>query len=303
MGLSYAFAGLLVFAAMTSAVTASTTPSCVNVTLNNILNLSSCLGDNLNFCSSGTSGIYTYGSPQGIVNALGPLLSLIINRLGIPSINLPVLGNSSSLNFFLKNDTCQGQITVQLPGLGNISSTNQVQSLVQTLVCILRQIPLDQFRQVIMGIGCQLLTILSSLASNASLDASLRTALGSLSTALRVIVPTSACPPQDAVCARPASTWQSVNAADAEFYTEPHRSVSPPSTRPDRQQRCDFNSRYRRPRTDYYEEARAVGRGSYPDAPVYFEEPFGATDVTIAMYPQISPKVFHVTDRLSLRES
>lgn len=223
MGLSYAFAGLLVFAAMTSAVRASTTPSCVNVTLNNILNLSSCLGDNLNFCSSGTStsglvtglvsvlrcvlqGIYTYGSPQGIVNALGPLLSLTINRLGIPSINLPVLGNSSSINFFLKNDTCQGQITVQLPGLRNISScvgdaamlctagspttTNQVQSLVQTLVCILRQIPLDQFRQVIMGIGCNLLTILSSLASNASLDASLRTALGSLSTALRVIVPT-----------------------------------------------------------------------------------------------------------------
>lgn len=45
-----------------------------------------------------------------------------------------------------------------------------------------------------------------------------------------------------------------------------------PSTRPDCQQRCDFNSRYRRPRTDYY-EARDVGRGSYPDAPVYFEEP------------------------------
>ncbi|KAH6920391.1 hypothetical protein HPB50_028621 [Hyalomma asiaticum] len=84
----------------------------------------------------------------------------------------------------------------------------------------------------------------------------------------------AACPPQDAVCARPASAWQSVNAADVDFYTEPHGSVSPPCTRPDRQQRCDFNSRYRRPRTDYYEDARDVGRGSYPDAPFFFEERF-----------------------------
>ncbi|KAH6936857.1 hypothetical protein HPB50_023796 [Hyalomma asiaticum] len=83
-----------------------------------------------------------------------------------------------------------------------------------------------------------------------------------------------ACRPQDAVCSRPAPAWQSVNAADVDFYTEPHRSVSAPSMRPDCLQCCDFNSSYRRPRTDYYEEARDVGRGSYPDAPVYFEEPF-----------------------------
>ncbi|KAL3204094.1 hypothetical protein MRX96_053099 [Rhipicephalus microplus] len=76
------------------------------------------------------------------------------------------------------NDTCQGPITIQLPGLQNATS------------CLLRQIPMDQFRQVIMGSGCQLLTILSSLAGNASLGVGLQTALTSLSTGLRLIVPT-----------------------------------------------------------------------------------------------------------------
>ncbi|XP_070379020.1 uncharacterized protein [Dermacentor albipictus] len=228
MGLSYAFAGLLVFAAMTSAVTASTTMPCVNVTLNNILNISSCLGTSLNFCS-GTStnglvtglvkvltcvlrGVYTFGSPQGIVNALGPLLGLLAQRLAFSPVSLPILGNlslcgsTSCQNFFLQNDTCQGQITVQLPGLQNVSScvgdtamfctagspttTNQVQSLLQTLTCILRQIPLSQLTQVVTGAGCTLLTILSSLAGNASLGTSLQTALASFSAGLRVLVPT-----------------------------------------------------------------------------------------------------------------
>ncbi|XP_049273834.1 uncharacterized protein LOC119399890 isoform X2 [Rhipicephalus sanguineus] len=223
MALSYAFAGLLVLAAMTSVVTASTSTSCVNVTINNILNISTCLGSNLNYCTGSTSasglvtglvrvltcvlqGIYNYGSPQGVVNALGPLLSLIVSRLSLPSVNLPVLGNTSNVNFLTRNDTCQGPLTIQLPGLQNVSSclgntanictagstttTAQVTQLVQTLTCLLSQIPLDQFRQVIMGIGCQLITILSALARDASLGLTLQTALGSFSTALRLIVPT-----------------------------------------------------------------------------------------------------------------
>ncbi|KAL1481365.1 hypothetical protein MTO96_034520 [Rhipicephalus appendiculatus] len=196
MALSYVFTGLLVLAAMTSVVTASTSTSCTNVTLNNILNIGTCLGSNLNYCSGSTScvlqGIYTYGSPQGIVSALGPLLNLIVSRLMLTSVNLPVL--SPVTNFFIRNDTCQGPITIQLPGLQNVSSclgdAANVCTAGSMTTCLLRQIPLDQFRQVIMGIGCQLLTILSSLASNASLGLTLQTALGSLSTALRVIVPT-----------------------------------------------------------------------------------------------------------------
>ncbi|KAL1478024.1 hypothetical protein MTO96_035287 [Rhipicephalus appendiculatus] len=131
MALSYAFAGLLVLAGMTSVVTASTSMSCTNVTLNNILNIGTCLGSNLNYCSGGTSanglvtglvkllncvlqGIYTNGSPQGTVSALGPLLSLIVSRLMLTSVNLPVVSNTT--NFFIRNDTCQGPITIQLPG-------------------------------------------------------------------------------------------------------------------------------------------------------------------------------------------
>nr|XP_037286235.1 uncharacterized protein LOC119179270 [Rhipicephalus microplus] len=195
--------------------------SCTNVTLNNILNIGTCLGGNLNYCSNGTStsglvtgltkvlncalqGIYTYGSPQGTVSALGPLLSLIASRLSIPGVNLPATSNTT--NFFTMNDTCQGPITIQLPGLQNATSclgtdanvctagstttTSQVTQLVQTLTCLLRQIPVDQFRQVIMGSGCQLLTILSSLAGNASLGVGLQTALTSLSAGLRLIMPT-----------------------------------------------------------------------------------------------------------------
>ncbi|KAH7943226.1 hypothetical protein HPB52_006538 [Rhipicephalus sanguineus] len=170
------------FCANVASIYYSLHSSCVNVTINNILNISTCLGSNLNYCTGSTScvlqGIYNYGSPQGVVNALGPLLSLIVSRLSLPSVNLPVLGNTSNVNFLTRNDTCQGPLTIQLPGLQNVSS------------CLLSQIPLDQFRQVIMGIGCQLITILSALARDASLGLTLQTALGSFSTALRLIVPT-----------------------------------------------------------------------------------------------------------------
>ncbi|KAL3251090.1 hypothetical protein MRX96_055256 [Rhipicephalus microplus] len=130
------------------------------------------------FVQCALQGIYTYGSPQGTVSALGPLLSLIASRLSIPGVNLPATSNTT--NFFTMNDTCQGPITIQLPGLQNATS------------CLLRQIPVDQFRQVIMGSGCQLLTILSSLAGNASLGVGLQTALTSLSAGFRLIMPT--CP-------------------------------------------------------------------------------------------------------------
>lgn len=145
---------------------------CVNVTLNNALNLGNCLGSSLDFCTgtSGTSGLtqgvtkllsclltglYTYGSPQGIFNALGALLVVIVNRLAIPSINLPLLGSlqlcpsNPCLNFFIKNDTCNGPISVILTPVGNLSScvgdlamlctagspttTNEVNSLVNTI--------------------------------------------------------------------------------------------------------------------------------------------------------------------------
>ncbi|KAL3222932.1 hypothetical protein MRX96_049903 [Rhipicephalus microplus] len=161
------------------------------------------------FVQCALQGIYTYGSPQGTVSALGPLLSLIASRLSIPGVNLPATSNTT--NFFTMNDTCQGPITIQLPGLQNATSclgtdanvctagstttTSQVTQLVQTLTCLLRQIPVDQFRQVIMGSGCQLLTILNSLAGNASLGVGLQTALTSLSAGLRLIMPTFTAPP------------------------------------------------------------------------------------------------------------
>ncbi|KAH6942101.1 hypothetical protein HPB50_000946 [Hyalomma asiaticum] len=82
----------------------------------------------------------------------------------------------------------------------------------------------------------------------------------------------ASCPPQDAVCARPASAWHSVNAPDVDFYAEPHRSMAPSSARPDYQKRCEFNHRFRRPQADYCEEGRGVGHASYPHTPVHREE-------------------------------
>ncbi|XP_077526494.1 uncharacterized protein LOC144138193 [Haemaphysalis longicornis] len=225
---AFAFAAVLALAGVASASSGS---GCVNITVSGALDLGNCLGSNLNYCSGtgGTTGavqgltkllsclftgLYTYGSPQGVVNALTGLLTVIVGRLSIPGINLSALNlcpsGTTCPNFFQRNDTCSGQINIALPGVGNLSScvgdaamlctagspttTSQVQALVSTVTCILRQIPLDQLMSVLRNVGCQLISMLNMLAQSASVSVAAQTALTAITVGLRTVLMLPTCP-------------------------------------------------------------------------------------------------------------
>ncbi|XP_049528918.1 uncharacterized protein LOC125947714 [Dermacentor silvarum] len=144
MGFKCFFGALLLVAGTTSGASASTATSCSYVTLNNILNIGTCVGTSLDSCSNTSAsspvsglvkllnctiqGIFQYGSPQGTLEALVPLVVLITNRLGLQGVNLPILtgmnlcGSIPCSDFFVKNDTCLGSIDIAVSGPQNISS-------------------------------------------------------------------------------------------------------------------------------------------------------------------------------------
>ncbi|XP_049515723.1 uncharacterized protein LOC125941895 [Dermacentor silvarum] len=109
-------------------------------------------------------------------------------------------GSIPCSNFFVKNDTCLGSIDIAVSGPQNISSctgdvamlctagspttTNQVQSFMQSVLCILGQIPTQQFLDVIKGVACTLVNVLNQAASAASVDITVTTALGTFGSAL-----------------------------------------------------------------------------------------------------------------------
>ncbi|KAK8777833.1 hypothetical protein V5799_020824, partial [Amblyomma americanum] len=153
----------------------------INIGLPAVGNLSSCAGDTAMLCTAGSPttcvirGIYQYGSAQGIVSALSPLLLIIANR-DIPiGIDLGALGSyelcnsTGCLSFLIKNDSCVGSTNIGLPAVGNLSS------------CILGQLPADQFLAVIKGIACQLITAINQAIQ---MDSTLQATFGTFSTAI-----------------------------------------------------------------------------------------------------------------------
>lgn len=223
---AYVLAGLLVAAAMTIAAGSSST-SCMNITISNILDIGTCIGNSANYCGSTSGsaatqgiskitncviqGVVQNGSPQGIVNALVPLLLIIVNRDLPTGINLPMvpmLGNmnlcnsSGCLGFLIKNDSCDGSINIGLPSMGNISTclgdtaqmctagspttTNMVQSTVQAVICILTQLPANQLLTVARSTTCNLIKAINSGLQNTAVQAAFLGFSTTLSAALGV---------------------------------------------------------------------------------------------------------------------
>ncbi|XP_065283756.1 uncharacterized protein [Dermacentor albipictus] len=222
-------AGLLVAAALSTAAGSAST-SCMNVTISDILDIGTCIGNSANYCGSTSTsattqgiskitncliqGIVKYGSPEGIVNSLVPLLLIIVNRDIPTGINIPMLGNmslcnsSGCLSFFMRNDSCDGAINIGLPSMGNISScvgdtaqmctagspttTNMVQSTVQAIVCILSQLPANQFLTVIRSTTCNLIkAVNSAVQGNSMLQLAFMGFSAALSASTGVICPLS----------------------------------------------------------------------------------------------------------------
>ncbi|KAL1434438.1 hypothetical protein MTO96_011537 [Rhipicephalus appendiculatus] len=218
MTCAYVFAGILVAAAMTTAAASSSPSSCINVTISDILDIGTCIGNSTNYCGSTSTsamtqgiskittclirGIYTYGTPEGIISALAPLILITINRDIPTGFNIPMLGNmnlcnsSGCLGFFIRNDSCDGSINIGLPAMGNLSScvgdTAMMCTAGSPTTCILTQLPQDQFMSVSRNFACELIkAINSAVQTNAALQLAFTGFSTALSTSLGLFCPLS----------------------------------------------------------------------------------------------------------------
>ncbi|KAL1416705.1 hypothetical protein MTO96_027602 [Rhipicephalus appendiculatus] len=179
-------AAVLVVAIAASGASASA-PSCVNITLTNILGIGSCIGSSTNFCGSSNAsasaqavatitrcaiqGIVTGGSPQGILTTLLPLLLIPASRYTPGGLNLSSFLPTGGLGMgsLIRNDSCNGSITISLPAMGgNLSSctgdilmmctagspttTSMIQSDFQAIACLLSQLPGKPVRHSVPGL-------------------------------------------------------------------------------------------------------------------------------------------------------
>ncbi|XP_037523699.1 uncharacterized protein LOC119400867 [Rhipicephalus sanguineus] len=224
MSCTKVMAAVLVVAIAASGAAASA-PSCINITLTNILGIGNCIGSSTNFCGSSNAsasaqaiatitrcaiqGIVANGSPQGIIDTLLPLLVITVSRYVPGGANLGSLLNTGGLGglgmgSLVRNDSCNGSINIALSAMGgNLSSctgdilmtctagspttTSMIQSDFQAIACLLRQLPASQFATAAQSFVCPLLQAVSSAgSSNIFLQLALIGIRTSLQTALGI---------------------------------------------------------------------------------------------------------------------
>ncbi|XP_077520960.1 uncharacterized protein LOC144132429 isoform X2 [Amblyomma americanum] len=102
---------------------------CINITLNNVLDIGDCLGTNTDYCTTTTpvtkfltklitctlQGILKYGSTEGILWALSGLGQILLNSLGIGNVvtNVPASGH-----WVATSQTCKDPIRLTTADIG-----------------------------------------------------------------------------------------------------------------------------------------------------------------------------------------
>ncbi|XP_075535419.1 uncharacterized protein LOC142571004 isoform X2 [Dermacentor variabilis] len=157
----------MVLWALTTAPSEGSVSACVNITLNDTLDIGSCV----------VTGLRQYGSPDGIVNALGPLLQLIsyrltvVGELGYSTLgNLTLGGTSAAANILNKVNTCNGSINILLPGVTNMSACSRdvpsTCSNAAPTTCTLKSLPQVQLMTTVTNVACDLQELLLSIQSS-----------------------------------------------------------------------------------------------------------------------------------------
>ncbi|KAK8772354.1 hypothetical protein V5799_024402 [Amblyomma americanum] len=110
-------------------IVSSTSTTCINITLNNVLDIGDCLGTNTDYCTTTTpvtkfltklitcplQGILKYGSTEGILWALSGLGQILLNSLGIGNVvtNVPASGH-----WVATSQTCKDPIRLTTADIG-----------------------------------------------------------------------------------------------------------------------------------------------------------------------------------------
>ncbi|XP_077526313.1 uncharacterized protein LOC144138096 [Haemaphysalis longicornis] len=206
------FAFLVVVAAFAPAASVST--NCANFAVSDVFSISSCLGGVVDICSPTNivpgltrllrcvlTGIFNTGTPTGVLNVLGPIIgSFFSTFLGtfssiLPLGNLTLCQGQNCTNFFNTNVSCNSNITIRVPTVGNfascfgslnlctigsVASPQVITSFVNVITCLLGQLNPTQLFNIFTGVVCTLRQGLSGLGSLAGPLSGLVSALTSV---------------------------------------------------------------------------------------------------------------------------
>ncbi|XP_077546165.1 uncharacterized protein LOC144158868 [Haemaphysalis longicornis] len=181
---------LIVLTATCAIPTESSAAGCINITINNVLDIGKCLGSKADFCTSPSApitdalvkivgcafkGVLQYGSPQGVLNALFGLGRILLNSLGLGYLLNNII-QSSGGPLLGKDNTCGDPLVINLPPTGGIgkcvddlavtcqngqlAKDTTVVEVMETLQCVLEALSKQDLVKITKGVLCDLINLL-----------------------------------------------------------------------------------------------------------------------------------------------
>ncbi|KAK8769314.1 hypothetical protein V5799_014220 [Amblyomma americanum] len=155
---------------------------CINITLNNVLDIADCLGGNTDYCdnpltpvttvvnkftSCALQGIIKYGSTDGILSALQGVGAILLNSLGLSDV---VPSTTTSGPWLATSETCKDPIHINTGDIGllgkcvddlavlcqggEVAEDDVYQELFETLECLLNTLSKRDLRKIALGQIC-----------------------------------------------------------------------------------------------------------------------------------------------------
>ncbi|XP_077546164.1 uncharacterized protein LOC144158867 [Haemaphysalis longicornis] len=181
---------LIVLTATCTIPAESSAARCINITINNVLDIGKCLGSKADFCSSPSApitdalvkivgcafkGVLQYGSPEGILNALFGLGAILLNSLGL-GLLIKDIPQPCPCQWLGKDNTCGDPLVINLPPTGvigkcvddlavtcqngQLAEDATVEEVIQTLECVLETLSKQDFVKITKGVLCDLINLL-----------------------------------------------------------------------------------------------------------------------------------------------
>lgn len=168
----------------------SSAAGCINITINNVLDIGKCLGSKADFCTSPSAsitdalvkiigcalkGILQYGSPEGVLNALLGLGAILLNSLGLGSL-IKDIPPQCPCRYLGKDNMCEDPLVINLPPTGvigkcvddlavfcqkgTLAEDTTIKEVMETLKCLVGTLSQQNLVKLARGVLCDLVNLL-----------------------------------------------------------------------------------------------------------------------------------------------